>query len=131
MLRLTPAAVSAALAAAFLPAQAGQDLGQHRQIAVLYAGEPGNPREAAFTEFLSKYFAKVGTVSLEDLGVETAKGYDVVIADWRRFYGTDRSEMGKNRASLTLPQDWSRPTIMIGAVNGEITRPLGSKIDWL
>jgi len=80
---------------------------------VLYAGEPGNPREKAFTEFLGAHFKKVDSMSLEKLSEASAEGYDVIVADWRRFYSANREEMGKGRAKVTLPMGWSRPTIMI------------------
>jgi hypothetical protein len=123
--------LAAVLAASLLPAQDQAPKAATKDLAVLYAGEPGNPREKAFTEFLGGHFKKVDSISLEKLSEQSAKGYDVVVADWRRYYSEKRDEMGKGRAKVTLPTDWSRPTIMIGAVNGELTRPLQSKIDWL
>jgi len=127
--------LAATLAATLLPAQdqrAPRDaLGNHAEIKVLYAGHAGNTRETAWLEFLRSWFETVETTSLDKLSPAVASRYDVIVADWRRFYGGKSEDTGKGRSAFELPRDWSRPTIMIGAVAGEIARALDTKIDWL
>jgi hypothetical protein len=122
--------------AAWLPAQEGPatkpdraQLGAASELRILYAGKPGDPRETRFVGFLGQWFAKVDSIDLESLTQDAAKGYDVVVADWTRLYVD-------GKANLSLPKhelrdDYSKPTILIGAVGGSITRTCGSKLDWL
>src|SRR5690606_9878199 len=57
---------------------AGADAPAKIPISVLYAGEAGTPREAAFLEFLRQRFVKVGNVPAAELLASRAEGWDVV-----------------------------------------------------
>ena len=100
---------------------------------VLYAGNPGSPREAEFVELLQNNGAAVGKIRLTDVTKEAAANYDVVILDWT-------SVMGKGadgQPSLDMPpipklsDDYDRPTILIGAVAGHYGNTNKLKISWL
>ena len=97
------------------------------QLSVLYAGDPQSDRSKHFVEFLTPWFKKVGNISLSDLSQSAAKDYDVVVADWKRRY-VDGSYK-RDPHGLKLPETFSKPVIMLGAVGGEIARQ--TKIDWL
>lgn len=115
---------------AFAP-RAAQDAKQ--PLSVLYAGAPGGEREQAFVAFLEQHFAKVGSVSLEKLSMETAAPYDVVVADWKRRYvpqADGKVEFdSKAGHGFGLPRKFTKPIVMLGAVGGEIAP--WSKIGWL
>ena len=68
-------------------------------------------------------------IALGELSTKAAKPYDVVIADWRRRYSSEGEYIRDSSSNGRLPDGFSKPVIMIGAVGGEIQRR--SKIDWL
>jgi len=104
------------------------DVGEFRELAVLYAGFPGTARERAFVALLESAFAKVETVELESLDSAQAEGFDVVVADW-----TDRFEAGRFSGAqdidLRLGTDFARPVVMVGALSGRV--PQGTKFNHL
>lgn len=101
-----------------------------RSLAILYAGSPGGFRETSYTTFLHEWFDKVDAIDLRQLSVKAAQPYDVVIADWTSRYGHDGYAEDMSGAGVVLPEDFSKPVIMLSAVGGEITRGR-SKIGWL
>ena len=125
MIRLT---LLAALATLTPPAQQEFPLGGAAQYKILYAGKPGDVREKRFVALLKTHFAKVDSISLSELNADKAAPYDVIIADWSRRYTKDSGFHGRG-AGANLPQEFSKPIIMIGAVGGEIQRH--TKLDWL
>ena len=104
-------------------------LGEHQRTKVLYAGSPDGFREKVYVEFLGEWFAEVGVISLSDLDAKAAEPYDVVIADWRSWYGNDGYSKERVYHRTTLSRDFSKPVVMIGAVGGKLARK--SKIGWL
>jgi hypothetical protein len=119
-------------AAAQEPAEADPAWQQHRALKVLYAGWPGGSRERAFEEFLKQWFNKVGVCDLEQLTVETAKDYDVVIADWCSQYGNDgypKRESSLFSVKNQLGPEFSKPIIAMDYVSSHIRG--GYKLDWL
>ncbi len=104
---------------------------------VLYAGNPGSAREKDFVKFLGEHFAEVGTAHYSQFAEADAEGYDVVIFDWTSIY--PRDEDGKIKKEFDrlnsptppkLPEDFDRPSILIGAAGGYVAMPLKLKLDW-
>ncbi len=121
---------------AFAPAvRAGEPI----NLKVLYAGNPGSDRESDFKAFLAEHFTAVGAIDYRRFRESDAKGYDVVIFDWTSIYARDANGKIKEGPEMriisppspNIAETYSRPTIMIGAMAGEATRPLKLKIDWL
>jgi hypothetical protein len=103
---------------------------------VLYCGDPGSAREADFRSFLEKHFTKVTVGDLSKFKEDQAKAEDVVIFDWSYLNwgkdGTDdKRTQQKYEAIASLPQDFSRPAILIGETGGSVGKQLQLKIDWL
>ncbi len=99
---------------------------QQWNLAVLYAGTPGSPREAEFLEFLSGRFDRVHALPLPELTAVAAESYDVVIADWDRDFADPK---GREFFRGRIGDDFRKPLIAIGAVGGELFRAY--KISWL
>ncbi len=99
-------------------------------VSVLYAGEPGTPREKAYVDFLRGRFEKVGTTTPEELLKSNGAGFDVIVAD-----GTveeapgNRLKMSGCTKSISFPESWSRPTVLIASAGKAADK--SSKIGWL
>ena len=145
MLRLARLAVVALSCVAALPSQqpangAGADVigadaaawTPHRATKVLYAGWPGGSREAAFRAFLERHFDHTSVIDLAKLTPATAKGFDVVIADWCSQYGKDGYSKREDRlfsAPIDLPDDFDVPVIAMDYVSTNLRSQ--RKLDWL
>ena len=136
--------VAAAALLAALPrqdaARAGADVvagdaatwAPHRATKVLYAGWPKGSREVAFRAFLERHFDKVGVIDLAKLSRETAKGFDVVIADWCSQYGNDgypKRENSLYSAPVDLDDAFDTPVIAMSYVSTNLRGQ--RKLDWL
>jgi hypothetical protein len=105
---------------------------------VLYAGNPGSERMTDFQSFLTDHFDEVGTISYQAITADDARTFDVVIFDWTSVL--PRDEKGSTRPDIPsfempqtpkLPDDWDRPSILIGAAGERVAELFQSKIDWL
>jgi len=112
-----------------LPATAEDDRDSHRKIAVLQAGYSGGSREAVFTDFLEKHFDRTGKIPLRRLSMETAKGYDVVIVDWKSYYGSDGYEKGGNADPVDLGPEFTKPFIAMTYAGTRVRK--NYKLDWI
>jgi hypothetical protein len=126
-------AFALALFALLLP-QSAKDreaLGDARKLKILIATKRGHARETTFGVFLQRYFAKVETISLEQLTDKIAAPFDVVIADWERRYAHGGYQDNK-KPKLRLAPEFSKPLIMVGMVAGEIQRhtKIGYGLGW-
>lgn len=104
----------------------------HRSIRVLYAGWPGGSRETVFAGFLRQWFDEVGICDLEQLSMQTAQDYDVVIADWCSQYGNDGYPKRENSlfgVKNSLGPEFTKPILAMDYVSSHI-RPR-YKLDWL
>ena len=105
----------------------------HRTTKVLYAGWPKGSRETAFRAFLEQHFDKVGVIDLAKLTPQTAKDYDVVIADWCSQNGTDgydKPERGSlHSAPVSIDDTFGKPIIAMDYVSSGIRGT--HKLDWL
>jgi len=101
------------------------------ELAILYAGYPGGPREKAWLGFLKKSFGKVESIDLRKLDSGAASGFDVVVADWTSRYKDGGYNPDAPKHGCSLREDFTRPIIMIGVVAAELTRSLNLKTDWL
>ncbi|WP_165227325.1 hypothetical protein [Aquisphaera insulae] len=106
-------------------------------IRVVYAGNPGSDREKDFAAFLRQTFREVKTVDYRTFEPKMADGFDVVIFDWTSLYRTDASgKLDPNPPSLPnpavpkLPDDYARPTILIGGAGQRVIKSRKLKIDW-
>src|SRR5688572_3683613 len=145
MLRLACLAAVASLCVAALRCQqpagnAGADVigadaaawTPHRATKVLYAGWPGGSREAAFRAFLERHFDHASVMDLAKLTPATAKGFDVVIADWSSQYGKDGYPKRDNTlysAPVDLPDDFDVPVVAMDYVSTNLRGK--RKLDWL
>ena len=117
------------LAAVLVAAGASPAVDEKLELSVLYAGDPTSPRTAAFSELLAEHFITVEAIALHDLTAESARPFDVVVADWKRRHAGGSYDSDA-RPGYTLPPGFEKPVVMIGAVGGEIARRR-SYIDWL
>ena len=97
-------------------------------LAVLYAGEAGSPREAAFLTFLRSRFRKVDAIPASDLLASRGEGYDVVVADGTTDMVDKRLQM-KGCTKLDFPADWTKPTLLIASAGKAVEKT--TKIGWL
>lgn len=99
----------------------GYDLGPAHQLRVLYAGAPGEEREAAFVELLEGAFDEVRTLPLTRLVPELARDYDLVVADWRPSY-SDGSWTSSGRLAHRLEPGFPTPMLFVGDLAGALPR---------
>lgn len=102
-----------------LPAQAPPDAAQKLDLKLLYAGVPGHPRTEDWRAFLQLRAKAFKVIATEQVTVETAKGFDVVIVDCPD--PTVRDAAGKVER-LNVPKapgmgaDFGRPVVFVGAM---------------
>lgn len=104
----------------------------HRGTKVLYAGSPGGTREAAFRAFLERHFDRASVLDLAQLSPATAKGFDVVIADWTSQYGNDgyaKREGSPLTGPVKLDDAFDVPVIAMDYVSTNLRSQ--RKLDWL
>ena len=97
-------------------------------LSVLYAGEVGEPRSADWMEFLSDSFARVDSIDISRLSMETAAGADVVIIDGRYALEDYRIHLPK---VPELDRDFTKPVVMVGAAAGKTLTQMDLKLDWM
>ena len=105
---------------------------EHRTTRVLYAGWPGGSREKVFEAFLKQWFDKVGILDLEKLTMETAKDFDIVIADWCSQYGNDGYQKRENSLfspKVDIDAGFTKPIIAMDYVSTALRGR--HKLDWL
>ena len=110
------------------PAAAGARSPARLPVSVLYAGDAGSPREAAFLEFLRARFEKVGSVPAAELLASGARGWDVVVADGTTDLVDNKLAM-KGCTKLDVPASWTRPTVLIASSGKAVEKR--TKIGWL
>jgi len=115
------AAVLAFVAPAAGPSQQDKELAEAKKFKILYAGKRGGDREAKFVALLLKRFGHVKAIGLEQLDAKMAGPYDVVIADIERRNPNDNG-WDPRKTRFVLPDNFTKPVILIGAVAGEILR---------
>jgi len=105
---------------------------------VLYAGKPDHARARDFIQFLDAHFVNPMATSYETITAEEAKDYDVIIFDWPSILPRDENgDVLRDNFRLqspkqpSLPEDWDRPSIVIGGPGQNIAGMFRSKIDWL
>ena len=104
-------------------------LGEHRALKVLYAGVEGTPRFDAFTEFLRAQFDGFAAIDATKLDAAAAAPFDVVVVDGKRLYPMDPQKPSIDQVECSLPVDFSKPIVMLGAMGGHVQRH--TKLDWL
>ena len=97
-------------------------------LSVLFAGEAGTERDAAFLKFLRERFDKVESIPAAELLASKGKDFDVVIADGTTSMKDNRLEM-KGCTKLEFPADWTKPTILIATAGKAVEKT--TKIGWL
>ncbi len=105
---------------------------QHRKLKVLYAGKADGHREKVFGAFLQKWFDRSATIPFEQLSMQTAADYDVVIVDWVSQYGNDGYPARENRLfspPKKLGAEFNKPMISMSYVSDRIRGEY--KLDWL
>lgn len=122
---------SIALLAVLMPVATlpAQDKAPRLDVKVLYAGVESSPRTAEWKKFLTGTFAEVTTVELASLSLASARNFDVVIVDSPTPYKRPRGfQMPK---APQLGEDYSKPTILMGAAGGATIRRGKQKLGWL
>jgi hypothetical protein len=104
-------------------AQDPSAMGDYKDLRLLYVGHPGSAREAAFVDFLKRYFTTVNTGDLASFREVHATGYDVVLFD----YDGD----GFKAPRLRLSQDYTRSTVALGVVGAFICGNLRLKAGYV
>lgn len=122
-------AATVALAQAAGPPPPPYPLGEHRALKVLYAGVAGTPRYEAFAAFLLAQFDGGHAIDVAKLDVAAAAAFDVVVIDGKRLYPMDPDAPSLDQAHCSVGADWSKPTVMLGAMGGQVQRH--TKLDWL
>jgi hypothetical protein len=90
---------------------------------LLYAGQPGSPREKDFVQFLSQRFTDVRTTDLAKFTDDQANGRDVVLFDYEGDgFKAPRPNLSKN---------YARATVAIGVVGAFICDKQGLKTGYL
>jgi len=108
----------------------------HLSLSILYAGNPGSEREKDYVNFLRASFERVTTTDYRTFEERQAAGHDVVIFDWTSVFPRDRDgkieqplkRLNRPKAPV-MSENYSRPTILIGASGQEVIRPFRWKID--
>ena len=120
------------LCAGALPAQVSPDPLPKMDVKVLYAGVPG-PRTEAWRAFLAPRTAGFEAIATEQVTVDAAKGFDVVVVDCPD--PTVRDDKG-DVTGLKVPKapgidkDFARPVVFVGAMV-MIPHRLEWKLGWL
>ena len=96
---------------------------------VLFAGTLGAERTRHFVDLLDDHFVHVGTADYSDFDPALAEGYDVVVFDAE--VAPSETSIGLPSARPELPEDWDRPSVLIGSGGILIAEEVGSKLDWL
>jgi hypothetical protein len=84
-----------------------------RELKVLYVGDAGGRRTAAFQAFLKPNVGKVDIAPRSNVTPEQVQDYDVVLLDWHqsnRPQGTDPKQ-----CPLGAREAWTKPTILLGS----------------
>ena len=94
-------------------------------------------RMASFEKMLKRYFRRVTVVNAKDYRPELSDNYDVTVMDGRPepivpgIMERDASgRLTRYEKPGYLPQDFSRPMLMIADASEEIGRRIGLKTDW-
>ena len=93
-----------------------------RTISVLFVGKADSARNGEYEALLKEYFTTVSMTSYADFKFEDALDFDVLILDYKWGY----KEIPKS-----LPDNWSKATVLIGSGDMIIGRMSGCKINWL
>jgi hypothetical protein len=108
------------------------------KLGILYAGNRQSDRTKDFAAFLEQHFAKVTVADLSTFKPSDADAHDVVIFDWTSIYPRDNEgKIDNSLGNISMPQaprlsqEFSRPTILIGAAGGQVAGSLQLKINWL
>src|SRR5438876_9548833 len=103
------------IAALFLLALATQVLAADlKELSVLYVGERGTSRAAAFTRFLQTNVAQFEISARKTFDTSNARRFDVVLLDWPQSE-TVRQEWEQGRAPLSDRDKWQKPTVLLGS----------------
>ena len=100
---------------------------------VMYAGKIGTARARDFGTFLRGRVAEVGTAEFATFRDRDAEGFDVVILDGDPA-DLDRASDKKTSTGLGWPEltpEFSRPTVLIGAMGGKFAQRRHLKLNWL
>ena len=101
----------------FLPGQSQPQTAPQPKIQarILYAGNVGTARQKEFVDFLKTYFTQVSTADITKFQARDADACDVLLIDAQaKEGGTSALDV----PSLTLPDNFSKPTITIGVMGG-------------
>lgn len=96
---------------------------------VLYAGTADSERSRQFVALLDEHFAAAAFADYSAFDPARADAFDVVIFD-AEVRPTDNS-IGLPSSRPELPDDWDRPSVLIGAGGVMVAESFESKLDWL
>jgi len=98
-----------------------QEQSQKQPYKVLYAGKTDGDRKEDFVKFLSSRFKSVDVVAVRDLSIETAKPFDAVVLDVP-------NDDFKIMREYKIPEKFSRPTVVVGAMSARLADAHGLNI---
>ncbi len=88
-------------------------LGAARELKVLYAGVPAEPRGERFVSFLAATFTTVEAIDLDDLTAETAAHHDVVVADWHPRWKDGGYQDEFKYPEVRIPRTFTTPIALL------------------
>jgi len=96
---------------------------------VLYAGTADSERTRQFVALLGEHFAAAAFADYSAFDPASADGFDVVIFDAE--VRPTETTIGLPMSRPELPEDWDRPSVLIGAGGVMVAESFESKLDWL
>ena len=98
------------------------------ELKILFAGTPGTARQKEFVEFLQAHFTQVDTADVAKLRAQDADKCDVLLIDAAAKAGAANA---LDVPRLSLPDNFSKPTVTIGVMGGLFTSGRGLKTGYL
>ncbi|MFO0983770.1 MAG: hypothetical protein U1E76_18900 [Planctomycetota bacterium] len=100
------------------------------ELKIIYAGNPGSPREADFVSFLEEHFGEVQALPITEVTEAKVKDGDVVIFDWTSSYKENKEYAGEY-PQVQLGASFAKASVLIGGMGATIGGGRGTKLDWL
>lgn len=111
-MRVFRLAILAAWAAVLLAPVWGHSA-ELRELKVLYVGDAGPRRAAAFQAFLKPNVGRIDIAPGSKVTSEQVKDYDVVLLDWHQSNRPQGSD--PKQCPLGARETWTKPTVLLGS----------------
>jgi len=101
-----------------------------RQLSVLYVGNLGSDRSAAFELYLKECFGTVQVADIDDLGALEYADADVLVVDGEPILYVDGMPQVQRVPEGLTVDTFPRPTVLIGGIGGAVSDAIGLKFGW-